>query len=107
MKIRVAPIALNDLMEIKRYIEKDLSNPIAAKNVIKKIIEDYGRLEASPLIGAPLSAKIGIETDFRYLVSGNYLVFYKLNDAYVSVYRILYGRRDYLKIIFNDLRFEE
>ena len=40
MKIRVAPAALNDLKEIKAYIENDLSNPAAANNVIKRIIED-------------------------------------------------------------------
>ena len=102
MKIRVTPIALNDLMEIKRYIEKDLSNPIAAKNVIKGIIEDYSRLESSPHMGTSLSTKVAFDTDYRFIVSGNYLIFYKVDEEYVSIYRILYGRRDYLKIIFDD-----
>ena len=39
MKIRLSPTAVNDLKEIKSYIEQDLSNPIAAENVIKKNIE--------------------------------------------------------------------
>jgi len=43
MKIRVTPTTLNDLKEIKSYIKNDLSNPIAANNVIKRIIEDYSR----------------------------------------------------------------
>ena len=41
MKIRVSPAAYNDLKEIKSYIENDLSNPVAAKNVITRIIKDY------------------------------------------------------------------
>ena len=102
-KIRLSPAAFEDLQEIKAYIENDLQNPIAANNVVKRIIDDYTRLEFSPLSGAPLSSKVPFQTDYRFLVSGNYLVFYKADDEFVSIYRILYGRRDYLKIIFNDV----
>ena len=103
MKIRVTPTALKDLKEIKAYIENDLSNPIAAKNVIKNIIEDYSCLEISPYMGPSLSTKIPFDTNYRFIVSGNYIVFYKVDDEYVSIYRILYGRRDYLKIIFDEI----
>jgi len=51
-------------------------------------------------MGANLSAKLNIKTDFRYLVSGNYIVFYRTDDEFVSTYRILYAGRDYLKILF-------
>ena len=47
MKIRVSPAAYNDLKEIKSYIENNLSNPVAAKNVINRIIKDYSLLEYS------------------------------------------------------------
>ena len=107
MKIRVTPTALNDLKEIKSYIENDLSNPIAANNVIKRIIEDYSRLEISPHMGPSLLTKVPFDTDFRFIVSGNYLVFYKADDEYVSIYRVLYGRRDYLKIIFDDIKLSD
>ena len=100
-------MALSDMKDIKSYIENDLSNPIAAKNIIKRIINDYNRLETLPLIGTSLSTKISFYTDYRYIVSGNYLVFYKVNDEYVSIYRILYGRRDYLKIIFDDIELND
>lgn len=107
MEIRITPSALNDLKEIKSYIENDLSNPIAASNVIKRIIEDYSRLEVFPHMGPSLSTKISVDTDYRFIVSGNYLVFYKADDEYVSIYRILYGRRDYLKIIFDDIELKD
>lgn len=107
MKVRLSPTAVNDLKEIKNYIEQDLLNPSAAENVIKKIIKDYTRLETMPNIGIPLSKKVGFENDFRFIVSGNYLVFYKADNEYVSIYRVLYSRRDYLRLIFNDVEFEE
>ena len=102
-KIRLTPLALSDLQEIKSYITNELCNPIAAKKVVNKIIDDYSLLEISPLMGAPLSSKIQFETDYRFLVSGNYIVFYKPEDEYVSIYRILYGKRDYIKILLGDI----
>ena len=101
MKIRVSPIAVNDLKEIKSYIENELSNPIAANNVIKRIIADYSCLEVSPYMGTPLSAKVPFETDYRFIVSGNYLVFYKVDDSkkQVIVYAVVDQRQAYLSII--------
>ena len=107
MKIRLTHTALNDLKEIKAYIENDLSNPIAANNVIRRIIEDYSRLEISPHIGSSLSTKVPFDTDYRFIVSGNYLVFYKVDNEYVSIYRVLYGRRDYLKVIFDEIELND
>lgn len=103
MNIRVTHMALNDLKDIKSYIATELSNPIAADNVIKRIIKDYTCLEISPYMGPSLSTKVPFDTDYRFLVSGNYLVFYKVDDEYISIYRVLYGQRDYLSIIFEDI----
>jgi len=41
-----------------------------------------------------------VRTDFRYVVSGNYLVFYRADHEFVYIYRILYAGRDYLKVLF-------
>ena len=84
-----------------------MSNPIAANNVIRRIIEDYSRLETSPHIGPSLSTKVPFDTDYRFIVSGNYLVFYKVDNEYVSIYRVLYGRRDYLKVIFDEIELND
>ena len=48
------------------------------------------------MMGADLTAKVNIQTNFRYLVSGNYIIFYRADDEFVSIYRILYAGRDYL-----------
>jgi addiction module RelE/StbE family toxin len=100
-KIKLSPTAVSDLQEIKNYISKKLSNPIAADRTINKIIKDYTLLETSPELGASLSCKLNIKTDYRYLVSGKYIVFYKTDIEYVYIYRILYGARNYVSILFN------
>lgn len=100
-KLRINPLATEDLIRIKEYI-MELESPTAAINVISKIIQSYEQLKEFPMLGIDLSSKIDVKTDFRYLVSGNYLVFYKVDAVYVSIYRILDARRNYLKILFPD-----
>ena len=75
---------------------------IRLNRIITKIIKDYSLLETSPRLGPSLSSIIHIDTDYRFLVSGEYIIFYKTEGEYVSIYRILYGARDYLKILFSD-----
>lgn len=43
-----------------------------------------------------------IESDYRFLVSGNYLIFYRACGTEVYIDRVLYGRQDYLRILFDD-----
>lgn len=107
LNIRINPLALKDLHEIKKYITEELENPAAAINVVFSIIESYEKLKEFPLLGGELAAKINISTDFRYLVSGNYIVFYKVDSSYVSICRVLYAKRDYLTILFNDDKSEQ
>jgi addiction module RelE/StbE family toxin len=101
-KLRINPLARQDLLDIKDYLTNELVSPKAAVNVASKIIESYEKLKEFPLLGMELSSKIDVTTDYRYFISGNYIVFYKTDDSYVSIYRILYARRDYIKILFEE-----
>ena len=101
MKIRVTPAALQDLKDIKSYIADDLSNPSAAVNTVKRIISTYKKLSDTPLMGTLLQQSIHLDIPFRFLVSGSYLIFYKVTDN-IEIHRIIYGRRDYIRILFND-----
>lgn len=101
MKILVTPAALQALKDIQSYIADDLSNPTAAVNTVKKIISTYKKLSDTPLIGTLLQQSIHLDIPFRFLVSGSYLIFYKVTDN-VEIHRIIYGRRDYIRILFND-----
>lgn len=106
-KIRINPIAQQDLTEIKAYIDDELCNPKAAARIVKKIIDSYSKLEQFPSMGAPLSSIVRMQTNYRFLVCGNYLVFYEADEDFVSISRVLYGRRDYLQILFGNLELDE
>ena len=101
LKLRINPLALQDLKDIKEYIAVSLDNPKAAKKLVEKIIKRYESLKEYPFVGIDLSSKIEVKTDFRYLVCDNYIIFYKVDIKFVSIYRILYGARDYMKILFE------
>lgn len=56
------------------------------------------RLAEYPLLGP---ARPDIAPDLRYLVSGNYLVLYRVRSESVEVVRVLHGARN-LKALFED-----
>ncbi|MGV8146510.1 MAG: type II toxin-antitoxin system RelE/ParE family toxin [Alkaliphilus sp.] len=105
-KLRISPTAKRDLVDIKEYITKELSNPTSAIKVVSRIAESLVKLKEFPMLGGELSAKVDILTNYRYLISGNYIIFYKADEKYVSIYRILYAKRDYNKILFKGEKFE-
>jgi len=99
-KIRINPVALADVQEIMTYIAED--NPGAAAKIGTSIYATIEKLADFPQMGVSLESKINLKTDYRFLVCGAYLIFYKLEGEFVSVYRILNGIRDYLSILFAD-----
>jgi addiction module RelE/StbE family toxin len=106
-KLLISPEAREDLEGIKAYIHDELENPTAAINVISRITKSLKKLKDMPGIGPCLSLKVPFETGYRFLVCGNYLAFYRYEDKTVFVDRILYGRRDYVKILFPKIEQEQ
>lgn len=50
-----------------------------------------------------LSSIADVGTDYRFLVSGNYMVFYRVQDSDVHIDHVLYGRSEYMSALFKDL----
>ena len=102
-KINISPEAKNDLHDIKEYITVEFDSPTTAVNMVSKITTAIRTLSDFPDMGAPLSSKVDIPNNYRFLVCGSYLVFYKHVGGIVDIIRVLYGRRDYMKILFDDM----
>ena len=107
MNLHLSDEAQADLDGIKSYIAKNLENPSAAISTVRNITKDIRRLREHSLIGASLSSIADVESDYRFLVTGSYLTFYRVLDNDVYVDRVLYGRRDYLRILFGDVQDDE
>ena len=97
VKIRVNPVVVADLQEIRDYITLD--NPDAAQKTIKNIISKIESLLEFPEIGSLLAFKIKIKSKYRYLVSGPYYIFYVYENKIVSVQRVLHTKRDIAALI--------
>lgn len=99
--IELSPQAVDDLKEIKDYIENELQNPITAKNTILKIVETYESLANSPNSGIPVQRYVSFSTDYRFALANNYSIFYRIDGETIRIVRILYSRRDFVHILFG------
>ncbi|NLD10217.1 type II toxin-antitoxin system RelE/ParE family toxin [Aminicella lysinilytica] len=100
--LRLSSEAQNDLSEIKKYITEELENPKAVLSTVKNITKSIRILIDHPMAGEQLSSVANVDDDCRFLVSGNYIVFYRISNSNVYVDRVLYGCRDYLRVLFDD-----
>ncbi len=91
-----------DLDDIWDYIVSELQN-----RVVNRILDAVDRLENFAEMGALLSSVADVSGDYRFLVSGSYMIFYRVNGRDVYIDRILYGRRDFIRVLFRDMSAEE
>ncbi len=100
--------AIRDLDELYWYILETLKSPSAALHTVDGIQGTIDTLANSPRIGVVLSAISDIvDSDYRVLVCGNYLAFYRIVEDIVYIDRILYGRRDYITALLPDVSEKE
>ena len=100
--IKFSPEAVKDLQEIQSYIANELCSQQAADRTVFKILNRIRSLSSFPEMGTPLSAVLSFDTNYRYLVCGHYTAFYRVEQDAVYIVRILYGRRDFMRILFGE-----
>ena len=106
-KIHYSPESRRDLDDIWDYIVSELQNRSAAERVIDRIMDAVDPLKNFAEIGTPLSSIADVGTDYRFLVSGNYMTFYRVQGNDVFIDCVLYGRSDYMSALFKNLLREE
>jgi plasmid stabilization system protein ParE len=87
-----------DIEKIHAFLLKNEYCQSAIRTIFNRIYEDMALLRNNPRLGAGLNNKTTIPNDYRYLVSGDYLIFYKVFDSekLVRVYRVHHGKENYL-----------
>ena len=96
MKLRINPLVAMDLKNISEYIAED--NPDMAQETIQEIYRQFERVQQFPYMGADLSKRVSFKTDYKYIISGNYVVLYKVGTEYVEIYRVLNRYQDITRI---------
>jgi len=100
-RIIVTVPAESDLVDIHRYIAKELYGPASARNIVLEIRKALRTLSFSPQ-GLPkvrddrLAAR-----GYRWIGIKNYVAFYTIDEQnkVVNVERILHGRRDWQRLL--------
>lgn len=100
-KVQFSPLAKEDLMKIKVYLEEQFDVKIASEK-IKQLLISIKRFEAFPLIGRPLMNVIDLPTDYMYYVVDKNYVFYRLEQETVKIIRIIDTRQNYIDILFGE-----
>lgn len=101
-RIVFSPEAINDLEETKKYIAEELCNEQAALKTVHEILNNIRVLSEFPESAPLLSSMVDFDTDYRFLICGNYVAFYRIFENEVRIVRILYGRRNFMQILFGD-----
>ena len=96
-EIRIFPTAKQDLLDVIDYLNT-LSRDSALK-CYDRLVSEISSLSTMPE-RCPRPRDLALAAKgYRYLVVGNYLVFYVVAGNTVQIRRILYARRDYKKLL--------
>lgn len=100
-KVTYSPAAVDDMDEIFSFISQD--NVSAAENLLQKLDHHISKLAEFPNMGSVLSEDEFslVQRGYRFIVVNPYLVFYRIIGESVIIHRILHGRRDYLRELFD------
>ena len=102
-QISYAPKAREDLLEIKSFIEEETGDIELAKKTISDIVTTNDSLSIFPEMGQRLLINLETKIEYRYLLCHNYLSFYRYLDRTIYIDRILNSRRDYLRILLDEV----
>ena len=96
-EVRIFPSAQQDLLDVIDYLNT-LSKE-AALNYYDRLTSEISSLRIMPeRYPRPRDLALAAK-GYRYLVVGNYLVFYVVSGNIVQIRRILYARRDYKHLL--------
>lgn len=96
MKLRINPLVVDDLKDIRNFIAED--NVEKAAETIEMIYGKFENIQLFPGMGAELSKRVSFRTDYKYAVWNDYVIIYKIGKEYVEIYRVVNRYQDITRI---------
>jgi toxin ParE1/3/4 len=93
----------NDIVSTLKYISEVLEAPRASEDHYEELIKTYDKLQDNPFRRPLVQNKYLAAKGIRSINVKNYVLFYKINENTVFLYRFLYCRRDWINILSKDL----
>ena len=96
-KLEYLPAARKDMLEIVRYISRDIGNPYAAERLAVAKIEKGEATREMPYICPACIPFRPLAHEYRKAIIKHFLVFYRVDEEkkQVSVARAIYSIHDY------------
>ncbi len=88
----------NDIIKIRtNLVRKDYSSS-TIKDIFEEIFRLMALLRTNPELGTMFSNKTSIPNEYRYLIAGKYIVFYKVyhNEKLVKILHIYHSKENYI-----------
>lgn len=100
-ELEFLPAARQDMSDIAGYISKTLGNPVAALNTIERMVREAELLQEQPYSCPVYYPPRMLRFEYRKLLVGNYLMFYRVNEAQriVTIVRVIYAKRDFSSML--------
>lgn len=102
MELVWSPVAVDDLKAATDYIESELASPMAARSLVDSVVEKAQLFADARGAGMVLRTLNGVDTGYRYMLSGNWMVFLKRYNGRALVVRVLYAKSDYMRTLFGE-----
>ena len=102
--IQITPSAKREIREIFNYIAKELNNPDAALRRINLIDEKIQSLKENPARFPFVRDEYLSSKGYRWIDAKSHVIFYIIREQekVVSIMRVLYSRRDWMRLIKLD-----
>ena len=99
--LKLTEEAKRNYREIVSYVLESSGSARTAEKLLRNLREEAYRLCDFPDLGALPKDKILRSRGYRYLVTGEYLTFYSVNEEAreVTVLTVLHAKRDYLLML--------
>lgn len=101
MRLEWSPAAADDIAAALDCIESDLESPKAAEKLYREAVRKAGLFAEVPGSGVVLRTISGVDTGYRYLACGNWMLFLRCVDDRAVVVRFLYAKSDCTRALFE------
>jgi len=99
-KLEYLPAARADMVEIVRYISRELGNPQAAQRIANMLVEAGDTIPAFPYANPAYIPIRPLKREYRKLLVENYLMLYWVEETKtVTVARVVYAKRDFGRLL--------
>ncbi|MDO4940039.1 MAG: type II toxin-antitoxin system RelE/ParE family toxin [Lachnospiraceae bacterium] len=99
--LRYTPEAMRDMDAVWDGVYEASKSVDIADKYVNEFADTISEKKQFPLSGIPLLYR-GLFTGFYSVNFKKYKAFYRVNDTYIEVIRIIMAKRDYMTILFGE-----